>query len=86
MEKNLSINDLQMYPTQALLDEVFKRCAPAVFIGTAYEGETGDRSWKNFSRWIGNLETCRGMCHEMDSLLNREMIRQEYERQISEED
>ena len=86
MEKNLSINDLQMYPTHDLLEEVFRRCSPVVFIGTAYEGETGDRSWKNFSRWAGNLDTCRGMCHEMDSLLQRELMRQENERAFGEED
>ena len=78
--------DIEVIPTQDLITELFKRCSPAVFIGTKYEGETGDRSWKNFSRYQGNLETCRGMCKEMDSILERNMVRDEYERTQREED
>ena len=72
--------EIELIPTMDLMSELVKRCNPAIFIGTKYEGEGNDRSWKNFSRWQGNLETCRGMCKEMDAILEREMVRQEIER------
>ncbi len=71
------MNDTEIIPTQDLIDELLRRCRPAVFIGTKYDTESGQGSWKNFQSWQGNLDTCRGMCHEMDAVLQREMIRQE---------
>lgn len=81
-EEKLSPNDLASFPTTDLINELMERCSPAIFIGTKYEGETNNRSFKNFQNYNGNLETCRGMCHEMDSFLQRLMVRQEYEREI----
>ncbi len=78
--------ELEMLPTAALLDELMKRCSPAVFIGTKYDGEGDDRSWKNFNHCQGNLETCRGLCLELDSMLERKMVREEIERALGKED
>lgn len=80
--------ELEIIPTQSLIDELCKRCSPAVFIGTKYDESGEEKSWKSYSKWQGNLETCRGLLHEMDATLQREMIRQELqnERANSEED
>ena len=79
-ERNRSMLDVEVIPTNDLLTELLKRCSPAIFIGTKYDGEGHDREWKNFTRWQGNLETCRGLCHELDCCLQREMFRQEVKR------
>ncbi len=86
MANNPSTNDLEVYPTSDLIAEVMRRCSPAVFIGTKYEGETGDREWKNFTNWKGNLETCRGMVKEVDAFLERVMVRNEIERALGKKD
>lgn len=80
------MKDLEAYPTADLVDELISRCAPAIFIGTRYEGETGERSWQVFRNYRGNLDCCRGMLAEMDSFLLRSVMREEYEREDSEED
>lgn len=79
--------DIEIFPTVDLIKELARRCSPCVFIGTRYEGDSHEREWKNFNFRQGNLDTCRGLCHEMDSLLQREMIKQELnERETGEED
>jgi hypothetical protein len=71
------MNDLEVMPTADLIDELCRRCVPAIFIGTKIDGEGKDVGFKTFFNYRGNLDTCRGLCHELDCILEREMIRQE---------
>lgn len=75
-EKKLSVpNDLSSFPTGMLIEELTKRCTPAVFIGTKYEAD--DKGWESFTKHVGRIETCQGLCREMDAELERLKIRQE---------
>ena len=74
-----TVNDLSVYPTDDLLDEVLKRCSPAVFIGTKYDESGKGSVWKSIIKYSGNLCTCYGLCSEAGITIHQELIRREIE-------
>jgi len=54
--------DIRLIPTQDLIAELVKRCAPAVFIGYKNEGEDG---MQVFTNKAGDARACFGLCHQM---------------------
>ena len=71
------MKDVEIIPTDDLIRELVKRCSPAVFIGTKYDNSGVNPTWRSFMDWQGDLDSCRGLLHEADSKLERELIKQE---------
>ena len=69
------IKFIETIPTEALIEELLKRCSPAVFIGTRNEGK--HEGLVNFWEAKGNPATCYGLCHELAFSIQKNMIQEE---------
>ncbi len=57
-------------PTKDLIEEIMRRCNPAIFIGERIEEYPDGKSEKTvWYEWFGNDHTCYALCHHLSSLI-----------------
>lgn len=69
-----NLKTIDTFSTEDLLNEILNRCKPAIFVGYKHEG--GQEGLVSFYHYRGNPHACRGMCKELDSIIQMEILKQ----------
>ena len=67
-------NDLQLIPTNDLLDELLDRFEHIIICGLQTKVESNNDTLFT-KQYKGDFTFCRGLCNEMDSYLEREVAK-----------